>query len=106
MAQPYNYQGSFDKYILDFVPEELIEQPDSFVNYLSSFVAATEASMRFSAVQAIAGSAIASHCQPIHYSTCNSNSNDITSTTNMTSIQNMGLVDGSTIQEGAMSLGG
>jgi len=74
--------------------------PNSF-NRLSSFVAATEASMRFSAVLP----AIASSSQPVPCSdsNSNSNSNDIT---NMTSVENTGLVDGSTIVEGAMSLGG
>jgi len=108
MAQPHNDQGSFDKDFLDYIPEELIEQPDNSLNCLSSFVAATEASMRFSAVLPMGGSAIASSSQPIPCSdsNSNSNSNDLTSITNMTSIENMGLVDGSTIVEGAMSLGG
>jgi len=99
MAQPHNDQGSFDEDFLDYVPEELIEQPDNSFNRLSSFVAATEASMRISAVLP----AIASSSQPIHCRDSNSNSNDIT---NMTSVENTGLVDGSTIVEGAMSLGG
>jgi len=108
MAQPYNDQGSFDEDFLDYIPEELIEQPDNSFNRLSSFVAATEASMRFSAVLPMGGSAIASSSQPIpcSNSNSNSNSNDIISITNMTSIENTGLVDGSTIVEGAMSLGG
>jgi hypothetical protein len=103
MAQPHNNLGSFDEDFLDYVPEELIEQPDNSLNRLSSFVAATEASMRFSAVLP----AIASSSQPVpcsdSNSNSNSNSNDIT---NMTSVDNAGLVDGSTIVEGAMSLGG
>ena len=103
MAQPHNNQGSFDEEFLDYVLEELIEQPDNSFNRLSSFVAATEASMRFSAVLPMGGSAIASSSQPVPCSYSNSNSNDIT---NMTSFENTGLVDGSTIVEGAMSLGG
>jgi len=99
MAQPHNHQGSFDEDFLDYVPEDLIELPDNSFNRLSSFVAATEASMRFSAVLP----AIASSSQPVPCSNSNSNSNDIT---NMTSVENTGLVDGSTIVEGAMSLGG
>jgi len=99
MAQPHNDQGSFDEVFIDYVPEELIEQPDNCVNRLSSFVAATEASMRLSAVLP----AIASSSQPVPCSDSNSNSNDIT---NMTSVENTGLVDGSTILEGAMSLRG
>jgi len=99
MAQPHNDQGSFDEDFLDYVPEELIEQPDNSFNRLSSFVAATEASMQFSAVLP----AIASSSQPISCSDSNSNSNDIT---NMTSVENTGSVDESTIVEGAMSLRG
>jgi hypothetical protein len=99
MAQPHNNQGSFDDDFLDQVPEELAEQPDNSFNLLSSFVAATKASMRFSAVLP----AIASSSQPVPCSDINSNSNDIT---NMTSVENMGLVDRSTIVDGAMSLGG
>jgi len=49
------------------------------------------------------GSAIASSSQPIPYRDSNSNSNHIT---NMTSIENTGLVNGSLIVEGGMSLGG
>jgi len=45
MAQPHEDQGSFDEYFLDYVSEELIEQHDNSVNRVSSFVAATEASM-------------------------------------------------------------
>jgi len=103
MAQPHNGQGSFDEDFLHYVPEELIEQPDNSFNRLNSFVAATEASMRFSAVLPMGGSAIASSSQPAPCSNSNSNSNDIT---NMTSVENTGLVHGSTIVEGAMSLGG
>jgi len=103
MAQPHNNQGSFDGDLLDYIPEELIEQPDNSFHPLSSFVAATEASMRFSAVLPMGGSAIASSSQPVPCSNSNSNSNDIT---NITSIDNMGLVNGSTIAEGVMVRGG
>jgi len=103
MAQPHNNQGSFDEDFLDYIPEELIEQPDNSFNHLSNFVAATEASMRFSAVLPMGGSAIASSSQPVPCSNSNSNSSDIT---NITSIGNTGSVDGSTIVEGAMSHGG
>jgi len=50
MAQPHNDHGSFDEDILNCIPEELIEQPDNSFDCLSSFIAATEASMLFSAV--------------------------------------------------------
>jgi hypothetical protein len=99
MAQPHNDQGSFDEDFLDYVPEELIEHPDNSFNRFSSFVAATEASMRFSAVLP---PAIASHSQPAPCSNSNSNRNDIT---NRTSIENTELVDGSRIVEGAILLG-
>jgi hypothetical protein len=99
MAQPHNDQGSFHENFLDYVPEMLIELPDNSFNRLSSFVAATVASMRFSAVLP----AIASSSKPVPCSNSNSNSNDIT---NMTSVENPGLVDGSTIVEGVMLLGG
>jgi hypothetical protein len=99
MAEPHNDKASFDNDFCDYVPEEPIEQPENSFNLLRSFVAATEASMRFSAVL----TAIASSSQPVPCSNSNSNSNDIT---NMTSFEIMGLVDGSTIVEGVMSLGG
>jgi len=99
MAQPHNDRGSFHEGFLDYIPEGLIEQPDNSFNRLSSIVAATEASMRFSAVL----TAIASSSQPVPHSDSNSNSNDIT---NMTRVENMGWVDGSTSVEGAMSLEG
>jgi len=103
MAQPHNDQGSIDEDFPDYLPEELIQQPNNSLNHLRSFVAATEVSMRFSAVLAMGGSAITSSSQPIPCSKSNRNSNDIT---NMTSVEDMGLVDGSTIVEGAMSRGG
>jgi hypothetical protein len=99
MAQPGNDLGNFDEDSLDCVLEELIEQPDNSFNRLSSFVAATEASMRFSAVLP----AIASSNPPGPCSNSNSNCNGIP---NMTSSENTGLVDGSTIVDVAMLLGG
>jgi len=108
MAQPHNNLGSFAEEFLDYVPEELIEPPDNSFNHLSSFVPASEAIMWFSAILPMGGSAIASSSQPVTYSNSNSDSysNDITSITHMTSVENMGLVDASTILEGARSLGG
>jgi len=103
IAQPHNNLGSFDEDILDDVPEKPIEQPNNSFSGLSNFVAATAASMPSSAVLPMGGSAIASSSQPLPSSNSNSNSSDIT---NMTSIENTGLVDGSTIVEGAMLLGG
>jgi len=102
-AKPHNDRGSFDEDFLDYVPEELEEQPDNLFNHLSPSDAATEASMRFSAVLPIGGSTIASSSQPVPGSDSNCNGNDIT---NITSIDNTGSVDGCTIVEGAMSLGG
>jgi len=105
MAQHHNDQGSFDKDFLLYVPEKLIEQPESIFIWLSSFVAATEASMQFSAVLPIGGSAITISSKPVPCNNSNSKTNDMTSMTNITSVENMGLVDGSTIVVGAMSLG-
>jgi len=106
MAQPHHDQGRLDEDFLGYFLEELIEQPDNSLNHLSSIVAATEANMRFSAVLPMGRSAIASSSEPGPCSNNNSNSNDITTITNITSIENTGLVDGNTILEGAMSLGG
>jgi len=107
MAQPQNDQGSFDANFNDYIPGELLEHPDNSDHRLRTFVAATEASMGFSPALPMAESAVASSSQPIPCSNSNSNSNssDITSSTNMTSIGNTGYIDGSTIVEGAMSLG-
>ena len=105
MAQPHNNQGRFDEDFLHYVPKELMEQPDYSFNRLSSFVAATKSSMPFSPVLPIGGSAIASSGQPVPCSNSNSNSKDIAIITNITSVENTGLVDWSTIIEGAMSLG-
>jgi len=90
MAQPHNNQGSIDGDFLDYVLVELIAQRDNSFNRPCSFVTATDDSMRFSAVLP----AIASSSQPVPCS-------DIT---NRTSSENTGLVDGSTIVEGDMSL--
>jgi len=106
MVQPYNDQHSNDEGFLNSIPEEPIEQSDNCFNNLSSFVAGTEGSMRFSAILTMGQSAIASSNQPIPCSDSNSNSTNMTSITNITSVENMGLVDGSRIVQGAMSLGG
>ena len=102
MVQPDNDHGSFDEAFLDYIPEELIEQRINSLKRLCSIVASTEASIRFPAVLPMCESAIDSSIQPVPGSNSNSNSNDIT---NGTSVGNTGLVDGSTIVEGAMSLG-
>jgi hypothetical protein len=65
IAQPYNDQGSCDKYCLDYCPEALLEQPNNSFNRLSSFVAAAKASMQLSAVLPMGGSAITSTSQPV-----------------------------------------
>jgi hypothetical protein len=99
MPQPHNDQGSIAEDFRDYIPEKLIQQQNSSFNHLSSFVPATESGLRFSAVLP----AITSSNQPVPCSNSNSNSNNIT---NMASIENMGLVKGSTIVDGDMSLGG
>jgi len=93
MAQRHNDQGSCDENFPDYLPEELIEQPDNSFHHLDSFVAATEASMRFLAVPPMGGSAIISSSRRILHSDSNNNSNDITSITNMKSVENTRLVD-------------
>jgi hypothetical protein len=103
MTQPHNDQGTFDGDFLDYVPEELLGQPENSVTLLSSFDAATEGSMRFSAVLPMGGSPITSSSQPVPCGNCNSNCNN---KTNMTSMGNSRLVNGSTIVDSAMSLGG
>jgi hypothetical protein len=105
MAQPHKYQGSIGKNFLDYVLEEQIEQPNNSCNCLISSVAAAEASMKFSAVMTMSGSAIASSSQPIPFSESNRNSNMITSIAKRTSIKNVGLVDETMIVEGNMLLG-
>jgi len=93
-------------HMVDNACTDIFRHPDNSCNHLSSFVAATEVSKQFSAVLPIGGSAIAISSQPIPCSDINCNRNDITSMTNMTSIENTGLVHGSMIVEGAMSHGG
>jgi len=101
MAPLHHGQGSFDEDYLDLVLEELIEEPDDCFNCLSSFVAAAEACSPFSTVLSMGGSAIADSCQPVCCSDGNSNY-----MTNITSVENRGSVNGSSIVDGAMSLGG
>jgi len=106
MAQPYNNQGSIDEDFCDNISEPQIEQTNNSFNHPCSLVAATESSMQFAPVLPMGRSAITSSSQHIPSSNSNSNSNDITNITNITSIENTGLLDGSTIVEGAMSQGG
>jgi len=65
MALSDYYEGSYDEDFSDYIPEELIEQHDHSCNCPSIFVAATEASMWFSAVLPIGGCAIASRSQSL-----------------------------------------
>ena len=102
-TQPHNDEGTFGEDFLDYLLEELMKHPDNSSDCLSSLVAATDASMRFSAGMPIGGSAIASSSQPIPCSDSNSNSNVISK---ITSIENTGLVDGSMIVEGVILPGG
>jgi len=99
MAQSHNTQGSIDEDFHRHIPEELIEQRNHYFHSISSFVADTDACIRFLAVLPNGGSANASSSQPVPCS--DRNNHDITHITN---IENMGFVDGSTIVEGAMSL--
>jgi len=101
MAQPRSTQSSFDEDFIAYVPEELIEHPDDSVHHVNSFVAATEAGMWFSAALPLGGHIIASSSEPVPCSI--GNRNDITNITNIASVENMGSVNRSTNQEGAMS---
>jgi len=103
MAKPHNHQLSSDEDFLDYLPEELLQQPDNSFNHLTSPVVATEARMPFSAVLPMGWSAIASSSQPVPCSNSNSNRYNIA---NITSIENTGSVDGSMIEDGAMTFGG
>jgi hypothetical protein len=105
MAQPHNNHGSVEHNFNAHILWELIEQPDDSFNYLSSFIADIETCMRFSAILTMGGSAIASSSQSIPCHNSNTNSNDITSITEMTSVEITGLLDGSTFVEGAMYRG-
>jgi len=69
-------------------------------------VAGTEASMRFPAILHRGGCATASSSQPVPSTDSNCNCNDITNITNMTSVENPGLVDERAIEEGVMWLRG
>jgi len=81
-------------------PEELTVEPDNSSNSLSSFVAPTEAGMRFPAIQTMGRYAVTSSSEHVPCGNTNSNSNDIT---NITSIENTRLVAGSIIVDGAMT---
>lgn len=76
---------------MDHVLDELIEQPHNLFHFLSSIVAATDTSMRFSADLPMGGSAITDDSQPIPC--CDSNCDNITNITNITTVANMGLLD-------------
>jgi len=59
--------------------------------------------MQFSAILPMGESVIASSSHPVPCR--DSNSNDITNITNITSVENKGVVNGTSFQEGAISLG-
>jgi len=106
IAQPHNDQGSVDEDFLDYVQEELIEQPDNSFKHRSSIVAATDTGMPFSAVLPIGRTAITNSSQPIPCSDSKRNFKDINAITNITRIGITGFVDGSTIVEITMLLWG
>jgi hypothetical protein len=102
MVQRLNNKGSFDVDFLDYILEELIEQPGKSCHRRSSIVATTEASILFSVVLPMGESAVASSSQPVPYCDSNSNCNDTTSITSMTSIANLELVHRSMIVASGM----
>jgi len=104
MVQFHNDQSRISNNFFDYIPEKLIERPNNSLNSLSGIVAATEASTQFSAALPMGWSSIVGSSQPVPCS--DSNGNDITIISSTTSVENPGLVDGSTIVEGAMSVGG
>jgi len=108
MSTPHNVQSCIVEYFFDYIPEELKQQPNNSFYCLITFVAPTDASKQFTAVLPIGGSAIPSSSQSVSCSNTNSNSNsnNITNITNISSVVNPGLVNGSTIWQSAMSLGG
>jgi len=106
MAQPHNDHGIIDDEFLDYILEELIELPDTSFHRPGSVVPATEASMRFSTVLPMGGSAIASSSQPIPCSNSKNDSNDIANITKITSVENTQLVEESMIVQGAMLVRG
>lgn len=81
-------------------------QADTDFDSVSSCVAVTEASLQLTVVLVMGGSDIASSIQPGPCSISNTNTTDLITITNMTSIDNGVLEDRSTIAEGAMSRGG
>lgn len=105
MPEPLNEPGNIIDDCLGYIQEELIEQPGNSFNHPSSIVAANEACMPFSAGLPMVGYAITCSCQPVPCGDCNCNPNDIRNITNISSIENMGLVYESMIVECAMSLG-
>jgi len=100
MAHLHDDQATFNKDFLHSVTEELIEQPNDSLNHLSSCVATTEASVQFSAVVPMGGSAITTSSQLVPCSDTNSNN-----IPNIICIENTGLDNGSNIVNGSMSLG-
>lgn len=108
IAQAHNHQGRFDDDFLDDIQIKVTEQYDNSCYRLSSFVATTEARVQFSAGLPMGGSIITSSNQsiPCSDSTSTSNSNNITNITNITDAENSELLNGSTIVEFAVSIGG
>jgi hypothetical protein len=106
IAQVHNDKGRFDEDFVDDIQIKVTEQHDNSCDCLSSFVATTEARVRFLAGLPIRGSVITSSNQsiPCSDSTSNSNSNDVTNIINITGPENLGLLNGSTIVECAVSI--
>jgi hypothetical protein len=98
MTHPHPDQGSFDEDCIDRLLQRVIKQLANTFNRLSRLVAANDASMRLSAILPMGGSVITSSCRLVPCSTRNRNTNNIT---NMTRVENAGLVGGSTMIEGA-----
>jgi hypothetical protein len=104
MVQPHENLGSIHENLFYFIPEKLIEQSNKTFKHHSSFVAAMEANMHFSAVLPLGWSAIASSSCPITNN--DSISNNITHLTDITHMDNTRLFNGRKIIEAAILIGG
>jgi hypothetical protein len=106
MPRPEIVHGNIHQAFFDYILEELIVQPVNSPNHVNIFVAAIEASIQFSAILPMTVSAITSSSQPVLCNNSHSNSNNITKITNITSLENTGLVDARLIVLIVMLLGG
>jgi hypothetical protein len=101
MPQPHHNHSSVDENSPEYILKLVTVQPDNSFYDLGSYIAATESYMQLLADFPMGGTAIGSSSLPVPYS--DSNKNDITSST---SIETMGLVNGTAIVECVVMVGG